>query len=229
MWAAPCSNGNTCLRGSCLSCVQIFSRLCTRVILWIRVLQFNICVTYCLNVPVSHNFVWQCHKSPTCTYVPQCHMYKFLWSCILRANICLTVTGPEQRKSCWANARAGRDCHLKNSVKECFPFNVCMKSHLLGCFDSNFQLSNSFKPDAPFCLIMPKLKSILMQFLYDQMHSLLSAFAPAAFFVVLVFCHVYVLSFWGITQISDSSSITSCLLVWGTFWFHWLGNSSQKQ
>ena len=35
--------------------------------------------------------------------------------------------------------------------------------------------------------------------------------------------------FWGITHLSDSSSITSCLLVWDTLWFHWLGNSSQKK
>ena len=97
-----------------------------------------------------------------------------------------------------------------------FLFQCLHEKSFVGCFNSIFKSSNSFKSDAPFCLIMPKLKSILMQFLYDQMHSLLSAFASAAFFVVLVFCHVKVLGFRGITHLSDSSSINSCLLVWAT-------------
>ena len=104
---------------------------------------------------VSQICVGQCHKSPTCTYVLQCHMYKFLWSCILRANICLPVTGPEKRKSCWANARAGRDWHLKNSVKECFSFNVYIKSHLLDVliqFFNYLTLLNLMRRFASLCL-----------------------------------------------------------------------------
>ena len=105
---------------------------------------------------------------------------------------------------------------LEKQRQRMFLFQCLHEKSFVGCFNSIFKSSNSFKSDAPFCLIMPQLKSILMQFLYDQMHSLLSAFASAAFFVVLVFCHVKVLGFRGITHLSDSSSINSCLLVWAT-------------
>ena len=110
-----------------------------------------------------------------------------------------------------------------------FLFQCLYEKSFAGCCNSIFQLTYSLKSDAPYCLNIPKLKSILMQFLYDQMHSLLSAFAFAAFFVVLVFCHLYVFGLRGITHLSDSRSFFSRLLVWGTLRFHWLGYCSQKQ
>ena len=163
---------------------------------------------------VSIFCVWQCHKSsimpcaqvsmlsyPTCKYLSNCDR--------TRAEEILL-----SKCASWARLT------LEKQRQKMFLFQCLYEKSFVGCCNSIFQLTYSLKSDAPYCLNIPKLKSILMQFLYDQMHSILSAFAFAAFFVVLVFCHLYVFGFRGITHLSDSRSIFSCLLVWGTLRFH---------